>query len=239
MAPHDRSDGDKAWTPSTLTRPKLGFNPATPQYEAGMRIDPPVSVPTAAKQRPAADRSRRAAAGTSGGAARIPRIVGLPEIRMHGAVRVFQQVGLAEDDGAGLLQVAHQPGIGLRQAWAAGARGEGGWNACHVDQVLDRDRHAVQWTAIANRFELARRAFRPGKAFRFHHRDQAVERRIEFGDPIQQPATTSTVESDRSGRPPPALRSRKSACRAPCLSPARDRLACLRVRRHGFAEQLP
>ncbi len=32
----------------------MGLRPATPQYDAGIRMLPPVSVPTAAKHRPAA-----------------------------------------------------------------------------------------------------------------------------------------------------------------------------------------
>src|SRR5271165_7293244 len=40
--------------PSSLTRPKVGFNPTTPQNAAGIRIDPPPSAPMAAGQRPAA-----------------------------------------------------------------------------------------------------------------------------------------------------------------------------------------
>ena len=34
--------------------PNSGLNPATPQNEAGMRIDPPVSLPTAQSHMPAA-----------------------------------------------------------------------------------------------------------------------------------------------------------------------------------------
>ncbi len=35
-------------TPKRLTRPKVGFSPTVPQKAAGMRIDPPVSLPMAA-----------------------------------------------------------------------------------------------------------------------------------------------------------------------------------------------
>ena len=35
-------------------RPYVGFRPTMPQSEAGWRIDPPVSLPSAAAQRPAA-----------------------------------------------------------------------------------------------------------------------------------------------------------------------------------------
>jgi hypothetical protein len=33
--------------PRMDTRPYVGFSPTTLQYEAGVRIDPPVSVPSA------------------------------------------------------------------------------------------------------------------------------------------------------------------------------------------------
>ena len=206
-----------------------------------MRIDPPVSVPTAAKQKTGSYRRRRAAAGTAGGAARIPRIVGLPEIRMHGAVSVFQQIGLAEDDGAGLLQVAHQHGVSLGKARAAGARGEGGRNARHVDQVLDRHRHAVKWAAIVPRFQFARCAFCLGQAVRFQHRDEAVEHRIEPGDPVQQPAD----HLDRRNRSIPVAcsqgRDRGKVHLAVHAVPPRGGRARMpeRARRHGARRAAP
>src|SRR5690606_37347432 len=40
--------------PSWLTRPYVGRSPAIPQYPAGTRIEPPVSVPRPARTRPAA-----------------------------------------------------------------------------------------------------------------------------------------------------------------------------------------
>src|SRR5260221_14474625 len=40
--------------PSRLTRPKVAFRPTVPHAGAGMRIEPPVSEPSAATQRPAA-----------------------------------------------------------------------------------------------------------------------------------------------------------------------------------------
>src|SRR6266850_4671820 len=39
-------------TPRRLTRPYVGLSPATPQSDAGMRIDPPVSLPGEKKQKP-------------------------------------------------------------------------------------------------------------------------------------------------------------------------------------------
>src|SRR6185437_12385518 len=40
--------------PTRLTRPKVGFRPTMPQRLAGIRIEPPVSLPVAAMQKPAA-----------------------------------------------------------------------------------------------------------------------------------------------------------------------------------------
>src|SRR5690349_1221162 len=41
-------------TPAALTNPYVGFNPTIPQNAAGNRIDPAVSVPSAAKHIPVA-----------------------------------------------------------------------------------------------------------------------------------------------------------------------------------------
>src|SRR5262249_52828609 len=40
--------------PAVDTRSNVGLKPTTPQHAAGMRIDPPESVPSAASARPAA-----------------------------------------------------------------------------------------------------------------------------------------------------------------------------------------
>jgi hypothetical protein len=39
-------------TPAVLTSPNVGFNPTIPHSADGMRIEPPVSVPTEAKPMP-------------------------------------------------------------------------------------------------------------------------------------------------------------------------------------------
>src|ERR1700675_1299635 len=43
------SDCDNGIAPARLTRPTVVFNPVTPQKCAGIRIEPPVSDPSAAK----------------------------------------------------------------------------------------------------------------------------------------------------------------------------------------------
>ncbi len=47
-------EGARGCTPASGTSPMPGFSPTTPQAEAGIRTDPPVSVPSARSQRPAA-----------------------------------------------------------------------------------------------------------------------------------------------------------------------------------------
>ena len=41
-------------TPARLTRPKVGMRPTIPQCDAGPRMEPPVSEPSAIGSRPAA-----------------------------------------------------------------------------------------------------------------------------------------------------------------------------------------
>jgi hypothetical protein len=48
------SDAPSGNTPARLTRPYVGFRPTVPHHAEGMRMEPPVSVPRAAKQSPAA-----------------------------------------------------------------------------------------------------------------------------------------------------------------------------------------
>src|SRR5262245_10891539 len=52
IGPGWSSDGAKGMAPSQLTSPKLGFKPATPQYDAGRVIEPPVCEPSAPRHMP-------------------------------------------------------------------------------------------------------------------------------------------------------------------------------------------
>jgi hypothetical protein len=45
--PTQSSDENAGWTPERLTLPYVGLRPYTPQHAEGMRMEPPVSVPTA------------------------------------------------------------------------------------------------------------------------------------------------------------------------------------------------
>src|SRR5947208_16249974 len=54
IGPKVSSDGLSGITPPMSTLPKAGLNPATPHSDAGMRIEPPVSLPIAQSHIPAA-----------------------------------------------------------------------------------------------------------------------------------------------------------------------------------------
>ena len=65
MGPTVSREGDTGWTPRVDTASTVGFSPTTPQHDAGMRTEPPVSVPTA-RDDPGGDGHRRSAAGAAG-----------------------------------------------------------------------------------------------------------------------------------------------------------------------------
>src|SRR4051794_14807515 len=54
IGPAWSNDGASGKTPSIGTTPKPGLKPTTPQHAAGIRIEPPVSVPSAPSTRPSA-----------------------------------------------------------------------------------------------------------------------------------------------------------------------------------------
>src|SRR5262249_59710770 len=54
MGPGWSMEAARGMTPSPLTRPKVGLQPATPQYVAGRVIEPPVCEPSAPRHMPQA-----------------------------------------------------------------------------------------------------------------------------------------------------------------------------------------
>ena len=56
------------------TRPRAGFRPTSPQQAAGMRIEPPPSLPCASGTIPAATAAAGAAGGAAGRAREVPRV---------------------------------------------------------------------------------------------------------------------------------------------------------------------
>jgi hypothetical protein len=94
-------------TPAHGISPSVGFRPTMPQAAAGMRIEPPVSVPTEPNPMPSstAARSRRSIRRRS---RPIDRVGDRAEggLVAGRAERELVQVGLADDDRAGFAQAA-------------------------------------------------------------------------------------------------------------------------------------
>jgi hypothetical protein len=78
--PTQSSVVDSGNTPSRGTRRAVGLNPTRPQKAAGMRQEPPVSVPTAARAMPAATETAAPADDPPGmRGASVPRgLAGVP-----------------------------------------------------------------------------------------------------------------------------------------------------------------
>ena len=139
------SDRQAGTTPSVLNRPGVGFRPTMLLKPAGTRPEPAVSVPSAKLTRPGGDGDRRARTRAARNERRIERVARHAVGRAHAdqAGGELVEVGLADDDGAGLDQALHDLGRLLRlvgEARAGGGRRQAG----DVDIVLHREGHAVE-----------------------------------------------------------------------------------------------
>ena len=84
-------------------RPRLGFRPTSPQQAAGIRIEPPPSLPWATGQQTGRDRRGGPAGGAPGRPFQVPGVAGGPEDvgLADGQDPVLGQRGGADD---------HEPG---------------------------------------------------------------------------------------------------------------------------------
>ena len=72
--------------------------------------------------------------------------------------------------------------IARRHVSAPHARGRSRWRAAKIDEILERDRHAVQRAAITAGGNLLVGVARLRTRLVGEHRDEGVDRRIAFGD---------------------------------------------------------
>ncbi len=138
--------------PDRLSSPTVGFTPTRPLALEGEMMDPDVSVPIAAAQ----VARRRPHPGARAGARRLAvvriGVVGLaaaPAPAAGGAGRAevgpLAEVGLAEDDGAGLAQLPGDERVPRRLRAEQRERARRGFHLVGGgDVVLDEDRDAVQ-----------------------------------------------------------------------------------------------
>ena len=152
------SEEAKAIMPQREQRPYVGFMPTMPQKAPGWRIEPPVSVPVAPRQRPAATAAAEPPElppGTSGLSSPSPapgvddRAVGAGDVgRAHGEL---VHVGLAQHERARVPEVGGDGGF-VRRLEAVEYPGAG--LAAHpagAEEVLDRERDAFEQAPLASR----------------------------------------------------------------------------------------
>ncbi len=191
-----------------------------PQQLAGLRTLPPVSVPSAMGNRPAATpspsptTSRRDDDRCSRIARRRPRQV---EARPADGELVRRE--LAHDDGARAAQLLHADGVGLGDVVLEDLGMAGRGQARDVDDVLDADRHAMQRPAQAagDSFGLGRLR-QPPSPLRHPAEMKALSLGSSLATRSSKAFVSSTGDSSLS-----AMACAASAALSHCSSPYRDR----------------
>ena len=139
------------------------------------------------KRHPGGDACRRSAARAAGRARRVVRVAGRAErgFVVRRAECKLVEVGLADDHRPRIARPDDHVRVARGDVAFADAGGRRGRRARHVEEILDRDRDAVQRSAVAARRQLAieiRRLPRRGVA---HDQDERVQPRVVLVDPLQ------------------------------------------------------
>ena len=132
-------------------RLRWAFSPTRPQQAAGIRIEPPPSLPCASGTMPGPRRLRPTAPEPAGRAPQIPRVARGPEaMRLgHRQDPHLRHVRDADDHEARLAQPAHDEGVVAGHEVAEQVRAHGERHPGHGAVVLDRDRHAGERPLVA------------------------------------------------------------------------------------------
>ena len=219
------SDRQAGTTPLVPTSPRVGLSPTIPFSAAGTRPEPAVSVPSANDDQAGRDRDRAARAGPAGDQVAAEHALAAP-VRGAGAGQAggeLVQVGLADDDRAGVEQPAHAvrvPGRGVAERRA----GRGGGQPGDVDVVLDRERDAEQRRQLgavraasgrlaARRPGRAGCRRRSGRSTRRRRRRAAIRRQHGVHDLVraQQAAPVVRAQPAHTQREPAGSRMRISS----------------------------
>ena len=121
--------GRRAPAPREI-RPRCGLSPTRPQHAAGMRVEPPPSLPWAIGHHARGDRRGRAAGRAAGRPVEVPRVAGR---RRSGAARCVGRIPnsgrlvMPDDDEAGVAEPAHDV---VRVRRADGRRGSASRVSC-------------------------------------------------------------------------------------------------------------
>ena len=210
-----------SYEPLRLIAPTLGLKPTAPQKLDGRRIEPTTWVPSPAGTMPAPTAAAEPLDEPPGVRAGVVRVLRLVP-RVGGGE--FGGRGLADDDGAGLAQRVHARRIAARFLALPQRRALAGRHVGGLDDVLDRDRHAVD--------RRQRLAVAPARGRGVGGLDRAVlvqldegaDGGIELGDALEASRRDRRAawSCRRAGRPP-APHSRAACWPLPCSWPHRRR----------------
>ncbi len=133
-------------SPACATSPGVGRSPTTLLNDAGLRMLPPWSEPSASGSMPAASAAPAPPLLPPADRSSAPRVARRPE---HLVERVrpgahLRGVGLADHDRAGRSQTRDEQAVDLRHVLGKELRPVRGADPGRVDQILDRDRQPVQ-----------------------------------------------------------------------------------------------
>ena len=143
--PAESSVPDSGNTPSSGIRPTVVFKPVTPQKAAGIRTEPPVSLPMAAAAMPSVTETAAPEDDPPGMRPQraVPRVPGRAEMRVDADTRIGElgEVGPAQHDRAGRAQPRDDRGVAAgRRFVGERRRGSRGDFAGDIEQVLHRNR---------------------------------------------------------------------------------------------------
>ena len=182
--------------------PMAGRRPATPVIEAGIRTEPPVSVPSAASAISAANHGAGAAAGPPRNALRVPRVSALADHRIgrDDAPCQLLHVGLADQHGALRLESPDHGSVAVGDMVRKVGGAAGGAHACRLDIVFEGDGHAVEEAEPAppGRRPVAGIGLLPRPLRRGG--DHRVKRGIELLDPREATLDRRPRGAGRRGR---------------------------------------
>ena len=132
-------------------------------------------------------------AGTGGGTSGHARSPGVPRVHRVTVVRVASEravrelvhVQLAQHDRAGAGEPRHDRRVRPGHAVGQDARARCRPNAGRVEEILEPDRHAVEWSERLTREDAGERGVRRLERRLCAHRDERTERAVERRDPIE------------------------------------------------------
>src|SRR6187549_936167 len=95
------------------------------------------------------------------------------------------EIGLAQKDCARLAKARHDDRVASRNMAAPDVGGSSRWHALQVDDVFQRNRHAMERTAVMTACELCVSLSSLSERMVCQHRDIGVDGWIAFGDSLE------------------------------------------------------